>query len=342
MEFGGDNPESEYRAAAHLDPLFSEPWLRLALLAESQGDVVTAERLLLHAAEIDHRLIPRSTLMNFYVRRNRPVAFWRWARLAFERAHGDSSPLFDLCWRMAADPDEIYQKAIPRTHDILRSYLDYLLSRGRLPAAAQPAHDLLAQAATGDRDLILAYCERLIDTSPAEALRVWNEACRHGLLPFEPLHPEQLAAVVDPTFAHDPLQTAFDWKVREMEQISTARLPAGGMEFSFSGRQPEAVEMMAQTLPVLAGYRYRITVEYQTERIAGPTGLLVEAADRQGGRQLGTVELAVSEGLGRQALEFQSPASGLVTLHLRYRRPSGSVRAEGTLTVRSVHLEAVR
>lgn len=342
MELGGEDPAPEFRAATHLDPLFAEPWLRLGLLAESRGDLIAAERLLLHAAEIDHQLIPRSTLMNFYVRRNQLAPFWRWARLAFERAYGDSSPLFDLCWRMAADPAEVYEKAIPRTHDILRSYLAYLVFHGRLPAAAQPARDLMAQAAAGDRGLLLAYCDRLIDISPAEALWVWNEACRRGLLPYEPLYPEQLATVVNPAFTNEPLQIAFDWNVMDMQQISTARLPAGGIEFSFSGRQPEAVEMMAQTFPVLAGKSYRLTVEYQTEGIAGPTGLLVVAEDRKGGRQLGATALAASEGGGRQSFGFQSPASGLVTLRLRYQRPSGSVRAEGTLTVHSVRLEAAQ
>jgi hypothetical protein len=43
----------------------------------------------------------------------------------------------------------------------------------------------------------------------------------------------------------------------------------------------------------------------------------------------------------RQTVAFRSPASGLAALHFRYQRPLGSVRTEGTLTVRSVHIEAV-
>jgi hypothetical protein len=339
-DLAGDDPASEFRAATRLDPLLTEPWLRLGLLAEARGDMTSAEHLLLHAAEIDHQLTPRSTLMNFYARRAQPAAFWPWARLAFERSYGDSSSLFDLCWRMAADPAEVYEKAIPRTHDVLRSYLGYLVFHGRLPAARQPARDLSTQAVADDRGLLLEYCERVIDVSPADALWVWNESCRRGILPYEPLHPEQSPAVVNPTFTNEPLQKAFDWNVMDMQQISTARLPGGGIQFSFSGRQPEAVEIMAQTFPVIAGRSYRLTLDYRTEAIATPTGILVVAEDRQGARPLASAALPASDAGGRQSFGFQSPASGLVTLRLRYRRPLGSVRAEGTFTVRSVRLEA--
>src|SRR5258706_16323834 len=54
QDLAGKDPAPEFRAAAKLDPLVAEPWLRLGLLAESRGDPIEAERLLLHAADIDH------------------------------------------------------------------------------------------------------------------------------------------------------------------------------------------------------------------------------------------------------------------------------------------------
>jgi tetratricopeptide (TPR) repeat protein len=336
MDLAGLDPQPEFGEAARLAPFLAEPWLRLGLLAESRGDLPSAERLLLHAAAIDHKQLPRFTLMNFYFRRGDAVRFWHWARLACERAYGDPAPMFDLCWRMAAEPAEVYEKAIPRDHAILRAYTAYLVSRGRIASAAQPARDLLAQASAEDRDLVLDYCDRLVDISPAEALWVWNAACSRGLFPYGPAgHPVDL---VNPAFAADPLQKAFDWKLVDAVQVPTARVPSGGMEFSFNGRQPEAIELMTQTIPVPAGRNWRLAVEYQTERVANPTGFLMTIEDRPTRHLLANGPLPPSESGVRQSLVFASPASGLVTLRFRYQRPLGSVRTEGTLTVRTVHL----
>jgi hypothetical protein len=276
--------------------------------------------------------------MNFYLRQGDAASFWPWARLAFDRAYGDSTALFDLCWSMATDPSDAYDKAVPHSHEILRAYVAYLVSRGRLPSAAQPARDLLAQASPEDRDLILDYCDRLLDIAPAEALGVWNAACSRGLLPYKPAG--RLVDVVNPAFTDDPLQKAFDWKLVDSLQIPTARVPSGGMEFSFNGRQPESIELMSQTISIPARRNWRLTVEYQTERIASPSGLLITMEDRITRQPLANGPLPPSETGIRQTVAFRSPASGLAALHFRYQRPLGSVRTEGTLTVRSVHIEA--
>jgi tetratricopeptide (TPR) repeat protein len=336
FELAGRDPEPQLRAAAALDPLLAEPWLRLGLLAESRGNPTNAERLLLHAAAIDTQLLPRSTLMRFYARREQPAEFWHWARLAFERAYGDSSPLFDLCWQMAVEPHEVYEKAIPRSHEILRSYLTYLLSRGRLPAAAQPAHDLVAQAIPSDRDLILDYTERLLEVSPSEALSIWNAACRRAVLPYPPVQPWQ---IVDGSFTHEALQKGFDWKIVNTPQLPIATLPGGGVEFSFTGKQPESIELLAQTVSVPPSRNSRLTVDYRTDRIDRPGGIRMEAEDRQTHRLLGSIPLTPSEPAVRQALAFESPPSGFVVVRFRYIRPLGSVRTEGTLTLRTVGLE---
>jgi hypothetical protein len=339
VDLAGLDPQLEFGEAARLAPFLAEPWLRLGLLAESRGDLPSAERLLLHAADIDHKQLPRFTLMNFYFRQGDTVRFWRWARLACERVYGDPATIFDLCWRMAAEPSEVYDKAIPRDHAILRAYTAYLVSRGRIPSAAQPARDLLAQASAEDRDLVLDYCDRLVDISPAEALSVWNAACSRGLLPYGPAgHPVDL---VNPAFAADPLQKAFDWKLVDAVQVPTARVPSGGMEFSFNGRQPESIELMSQTISIPARPNWRLIVEYQTERIASPSGLLITMEDRITRQLLANGSLPPSDPGIRQTVAFRSPASGLAALHFRYQRPLGSVRTEGTLTVRSVHIEAV-
>jgi hypothetical protein len=342
LDLGGQDAEPEFRAAVRLNPFWAEPRMRLGLLAETRNDNSAAERLLLEAAEVDHQFAPRAALMRFYARQGRTAEFWRWARLALERAYGDLSPLFDLCWSMAAEPQEVYTKAVPPTHTVLKGYLTYLVDRGRTAFAAPIAHALLPEAGPADRDVLLEYCERLIDLSPADAIATWNASCRRGLLPYEPLDPQHHPRIVNADFSRDPVSRGFDWKLTAPPEVSTARLPDGGMELSFNGRQAEAVELISQVVPTVSGRKYRVSVDFQTENIAKPSGLTISADDPKGGPSLGSADLTPSEAAGAVALEFTGPPPGAVAVRFRYRRPLGSVRTEGTLIIRHVQLEETR
>jgi hypothetical protein len=334
LDLAGADPEPEFRAAAALSPVLAEPWLRLGVLAEARGDLQAAERHLLHAADLERLLRSRAVLMSFYFRRGDSAAFWRWARLAFERGHGDLAPLFNLCWQMAADPAEVYDKAIPRNHFLLRSYVSYLLARGTAAALSQPARDLAAVATPKDADVLLAACDRLFEDSPAEAIALWNAVCLRGVIPYQPLDPDRAPALVNPGFRNAPLQQGFDWRVQRSSEISTALVPDGGIEFSFTGRQPQSVLLLWQRLPVPAGRRRRVSIEYRTDRVSSPSGLHFEVEDRAGAM------LPASETIRTETIEFVGPPSGAATIRLRYERPIGSVRTEGTVAIRFVRLEA--
>lgn len=340
-DLAGDDPEPDFRAAADLSPYLAEPWLRLGLLAEARGDPQAAERYLLHAADVERLRQPRALLMSFYRRRGNADAFWRWARLAFERGYGDLSPLFNLCWQMAADPSDVYEKAIPRTHLMLRSYVSYLLSRVLVAQLTQPSRDLLAVATPKDADLLLPYCDRLLDRSPAEALAIWNEMCRRRVIPYLPLDPDRAPSLVNPDFRNDPLQHGFDWRIQPNSDIATTILPDGGLEYSFTGRQPQAALLLSQLTPVPAGRRRRLTIAYHTDRVVNPSGLHFEARDRAGATLAGG-PLPASDTIRTYSIVFAGGLSGLTEVRLRYERPLGSVRTEGILVIQSVRLEAAQ
>jgi len=331
QDLAGQNPEPELRAAARLDPLWSEPWMRLGLLAESRGDADAAERLLLHAAEIDRQFPPRAALMRFYARQSRAAEFWVWARRAIDRSYGDRSPLFDLCWTMARDPEEVYSKAVPPTRVALEAYVDYLLARGRSSVAATPATDLAAQAVAEDRELLLNYCDRRMDDAPSESVSIWNSLCRRGLLPYRPLD-TGAPAVVNAEFSDNPFGRAFDWKLASTHDPSNARIPGGGLEFSFGGHQAEEIELISQKLWLISGKKYVVLTDFQTENVTFPGGFTVSVDDR-------SAPLPPADRLATVPLEFRAPASGVATLRVRYRRPLGSVRTEGTLILRRFRIE---
>lgn len=138
-------------------------------------------------------------------------------------------------------------------------------------------------------------------------------------------------------FSAEPLQKAFDWRMAAAEGVSSGRLAENGIEFSLNGKQPENLDLLVQMVPLRAGTRHRLIVQYMTPGISAPTGFvwLVDPAAKP-------PLLAAAEDWTEHRLTFEAPASGLAVLRLCYRRPLGSVRAQGQLLIRSVRLEPDR
>jgi tetratricopeptide (TPR) repeat protein len=137
LNYDGADSRSLLEKIAALNPYSSAPRIRLGLAAEVSGDLASAERWLLEAAKVDHQFEPRWTLANFYFRAGDKNEFWKWMRAALEVSYGDRTPAYDLCWRVSDDAGEILWRGIPDRHDVVASYLMYLLQKkptdSRLP-----------------------------------------------------------------------------------------------------------------------------------------------------------------------------------------------------------------
>jgi hypothetical protein len=129
MEYDGADSRALTEKIAALNPYASAPRIRLGLAAEVAGDSAGAERWLLDAARVDHQFEPRWTLANFYFRAGKREEFWRWMRAALEVSYGDRSPAYELCWRVSDDAEEILRLGIPDRHEVVGSYLVFLLQR---------------------------------------------------------------------------------------------------------------------------------------------------------------------------------------------------------------------
>src|SRR5579863_9014482 len=112
--------------ARTLDAYNSEADIELGLRREAAGDYPAAERLFMDAYEIDDTYLPRWSLANFYLRRGNLLEFWVWARSAAQMPSDDTGPLFELCWRVSPDPDEITQRILNDNPKLIRQYLDFL------------------------------------------------------------------------------------------------------------------------------------------------------------------------------------------------------------------------
>jgi tetratricopeptide (TPR) repeat protein len=81
--------------------------IELGLQYEADGDFGRAEKQFLEAYDVDHTHIPRWSLANYYFRRESMPAFWAWARSAAAMPSDDIGPLFELCWHVSPDPEQI-------------------------------------------------------------------------------------------------------------------------------------------------------------------------------------------------------------------------------------------
>lgn len=346
LELSGKDPVPELETAVALNPRYSSALIRLGLHAERKIDFERAERYLLDAARMDSQFVPAWTLANYYFRRGDPERFWSWTRRALLMPSGDLSPLFRLCWNFSQDATAILERAIPNEAGIRSQYLQFLLAENRLDAAGPVAQQMVGDGShrnLSDARVLLVYCDRLLDNRRvSEALSLWNSLCRAQFLPYAELLPERGLSITNADFGIAPLQQGFDWRVSSIPGISESRAESpSALNFIFSGKQPESCEILSQPLALLPARKYQYLWEYRTSNINPATGLRWKILDADTGADLVNQSPSLSHsGWTRDRIVFSTPARlKLARLALIYQRAPGTVRIEGSLSLRKVALE---
>jgi tetratricopeptide (TPR) repeat protein len=320
LDYDDQPADALLERTARLNPLASEPRIRLGLGAETRGDFAAAEKWLLDAARVDHQYEPRWTLANFYFRQERENDFWKWLRQALAVSYGDRRLAFDLAWRVSQDQAEILARAIPPDRDVMRAYLDYVIDQHR-DAAGSAALPLAALHDPADLPALEAACDVLIEAGKtAEAQALWS-ALGHA----------SEALLTNGGFAEEPRGHGFDWRPLESMGVQHANLAApAGHRISFSGKQAEACDLLLEYVVLARGRRYRLHWDARTVNLASPSGI-----EWVVGNTTGVVESADAWRAGSAV--FTAPA-GLLPVKLRFRRPAGQPRAEGAVEIRNVSL----
>jgi hypothetical protein len=259
-KISGPASHGALETAARLNPHNSAVWMELGLRAEADGDLDRARGDLNRAIEMDRGYLPLWTLANFYVRHGdeRYAALLRQALQVAIVGAQDPNPVFDLAWQASGDAAFILdQITLDRIggHDpaALRLYVPYLMDRERTDAVMAAASGI-----ANDRTMLLTACEfLLIRAHDAEALALWN---RMG---SSTLDPDRGDVVTNGALA-TPLALGFDWKFNSAPEHSIEFQGAdAGARIELSGRQPETVDLLRQTIPVSAGGRY--SLRWQTK-----------------------------------------------------------------------------
>jgi tetratricopeptide (TPR) repeat protein len=328
---------AELDLAIALNPRYTAAWIARGLRAESLGDRKTAEGNLLRAAAADRTYLPSWTLANFYLRAENLERFWNWASQAAGMAP-DPTALFQLCWRASSDSGEILARVIPPSPRVRRAYLNFLLNTNRFEAAGPLADEFSRAPQDADLEPLLRYCDTALAKSESRpALKIWKALWTAHLVP----HGEN-DALTNGDLASPPLARGFDWRPIPVAGATTSFDPtARQMTVSLSGRQPESCNLVEHYVVLQPGAGYKFRFRYATRELPAGNGLAWTFVDAKSGAEFAAAGIPTSGAV--QTLEFSTPVDcGLARMLLRYRRPSGSVRAEGSIVFHGFTLERAR
>lgn len=229
--------------AAQLDSFDANALIGLGLLAESSRNFDEAERNLVRAASLSQRFKPKWAVAYFYARSGRLDDFWPAAALAANIPSADIKPILQLAQSLQDnDPGDLAGLLKLDTQYGRAEYLRFLLSRPGSSGVSRIALGVRPNPET--RDLLMAACERLIETRRgAEAVQLWNSIAGTNL------SPHQGVSLTNARFENSGLR-GFDWRSASNPGITATTRPEG-LRLEFSGRQPEDFNVIEQFVPVL-------------------------------------------------------------------------------------------
>lgn len=314
---------NRYDAAADID---------LALSFEASGDLEQAENLLVQASRIDSTYAPRWSLANFYFRRGNMPAFWGWAHKAAEMPSEDIGLLFEMCWRVSPDTQEIGRHILNDRPELLRQYITWLISREHYEALQDAASRLVARGdVNSDRLLLFASINRLADTGNGRAAdALWRLLGSRGWVTADRTIPN------NPRFALEPLPVRFDWTLPEYTGLHSWP-GVSGLESEFTGSEPEEC-IIAEQSALLQPRRYSFEYSYRTTGGVPMAGVRWQVFDPATKSILSESEDLTSSEPRSGKFSFAVPEETLLRFRLVYKRTLGTSRVAGTLVVSSTKI----
>lgn len=345
-EAGDSSPavDEDLRRAVRLNPLDSSVLMTLGMREEFRGDNVNAERYLIRAAEVDHQFKPAWTLANYYSRANQPEKGWPMIEriLKLDPLGFDPTPVFELCWREAANNPRKILGIIPKNGHKPVQYLAFLMGTQRTEAALEVWPEALAavdRADSSDMETVSGFADFLANADRTkEAVTVWNQLVDSGVIHSGRLDPAKGVSIGNPDFQFPPAGRVFDWRVAEIPGVSTNG-STGSLRLEISGDEPQAFQVLSTFAPVVSGTRYRLVWKSGGSSLNSSNdpgfGFFVT-------QEPGDVVKQCPALLESRGCDFASLPGGQTRrarIDLRYARAPGTTRVSGTLQLSEVRLE---
>jgi hypothetical protein len=349
--------DEDLRRAARLNPYDSAVLMTLGLREEFRGNTIEAEHYLVRAAEIDRQFKPAWTLANYYYRTNQPEKGWPMIQriLSLEPLGFDPGPVFELCWRQAADNqatgDQIAASRrilglIPMGGHKPVQYLEFLIGSHRADAAFDAWPEALAAADRADPSDILTLTG-LVDFLVAAdrlggAVTVWNQLVDRGIIHSGRLAPAKGVSIADPDFKFEPLAKAFGWRAADIPGVFASGF-SGSVRFEITGNEPQSFQFLSTLGPVLSATPYHLRWRSDGSSLSSPddSGFNFRIVQQPGGLVTQCPPLLSPANSGN--CDFVTLAETTkVQIDLQYARALGTKLASGVLQLFTVRLELAR
>ncbi len=332
------------KRAVELNPFDYESLIQLGLHSEiNQNDPKTAETYYLKAAAVNHMHEPKWTLTNFYFRQQNTSEFFRWANETLKITPFDGANVFTQMWLMSQDAQRL-SAVVP---DRPRSLIQYtwFLSNTQQYTAIPPIVQRLVRVvgsddprAWGRDDLIASSLDKVLASGDLHTgLQFWA-TLRDGRW-IDQNVPDANHPITNGNFKIRFYRHGFDWLPVDTDGVNIDQfMEDASIDIGLSGRQPEQCTLLRQYIAAEGGFQYKLQWKAEAQGIPAGIGIAWHLRPANGSA---TTDLFSGDLLDKeQSWEFIAPPNvGGLVLTLESNRPSGKVRPEGHITLRSVSMD---
>ena len=277
---------AEYWVAANLNPHESRYWLDLASAYQIEGNVDAQRQSVERAVEADPTT-PHVAweAANFFLIQGDPGKALPYFRTVLANDPDATQFTLQLCWRVTADANQMFEQVLPRRMNLYLSFLQLLVSKQEVGPAENAWDHIIGLQESFPPKLAFPYFRLLITQAEVEAARSgWQQLARvdKQLQPYLAT-PENL--VVNGGFEEDLLNGGFDWwyeiNPHAALAIDTDQFYGGtrSLSVTFDGRSTEDAGI-GQFIPVKPNTDYEFSAESKTQDIdsaSGPRFSIVDA-----------------------------------------------------------------
>ena len=308
-----ESPVAALTRAVELAPREAIYASRLGLAHEAEGELLLAEFALRRGAELSRKYEPQWNLLNFFFRRARWDDFWAQAATTLAISFGDRAALFDLCSHAKGGGAERLERMLPAAHEVRFRYTAFLMGRGEYARAGGFLEGLASSTSGEDVVVLNAWCETLLENFEVGAAeRAWKTLRSRGLL----------------------TEDAPPWQALDVKGATVHKLGEGAWQILLTGEQPEQCTLLTRVIETSPGKsRFEWSMDAELSAAAG-LSWQVESYERTPHVLAKSGELRSGAG----SLDFDASPMGPVRITLQFKRPLGSVRAEGRLTIKDLRV----
>ena len=323
--------------AVRLDVSNPYRWCDLGESLRDSGDIETARKCMLRAAELAPRVPPvLIRAANFHLVLGEPRAALPYMRQVLDLVPDYNSIIFLLFERTRLGLEELLARGVPVKEDTAQAFFRHLLARVDRPDAAKGWAWLEGHKFADDK-IAGEYVQYLIQKKEYEtAAGLWA-----GYLGERRGTYRRAELIFNPRWQSQPTECPFDWRITPVAGVEVARRAFGGLRVVFEGKQNIDYGHISQ-LVVAAPGRHRFRAEFSAVEITTNEGPYFRVYDAENPERL-DVETEMSLGTrtgGRLELTFAVPkGTRLLGVQLR-RRPSGKFdnKIKGMLELHAVSL----